>query len=956
MSKDRVSTTASPETEGARAEVTSEVDETRPVGSEARADELETDRKGRQVAVGDKLGRYVILRPLASGGMAHVHVAYDPELNREVALKVMRPGGPEGRDVAGERLLREAQAMAQLQHANVARVYDVGIVEGRVYMAMELVRGDNLEEWLERRKPTWREIVAVLVRAGRGLAAAHAAGLVHLDFKPRNVMVGDDGEIRVVDFGLARSPRSIDGPAPVRLDLERSHDSQRTGRLTEQVTEYGLVMGTPGYMAPEQLTGGLADARTDQFAFCVTMWTALYGRRPFRAKDGAQLNTAVHDGLFEPPPPGSHVPAWIRRLLEKGLSRRPADRHASMQDLLDALAKDPAIRRQRIALGVLFGGVVGVAVWGYTRPAAESGPSCDRAVEQMDGVWDDARRADVARAFARDERSFVADTMEKVTARLDAYARAWVEMSDDSCRATHKRGEQSADMLDRRTQCLMERRAELSALTDLFAAADPTVIEGAARAVASLPEIDDCADVARLARTDALPEGAELRAEIEHARDLVRRARVLSNTGKYTIGLLASTSALVAAEATGHLPTIAEARLSYGTLLGEYGDSETARAMILDGLYAAEAGQSDTVRANALIDLVFVSGMLEGRYEESRIWGRMAQAVLARLDEPEMMQVRLYSNQAAIAGTIGDAERSIDLYRKALAIYEESGEGIDENAASMYLGVGSAYFWRNRYEEARPYYELALRIDEELLGPAHPRTATAYENLGALAHAQGNDEEAYRQFMRAYEVSLGSETAPERLGTLYNGIGAALEGLERYEEAESWFRRAMQVIDDKGLQIPALGITLANLGGNLVQQGRAREAIPHFQRAIEVMRATFAKGSIYLSVMECQAGFAHLEVGEVDRALELITPAIDRYEGDDPEHDALYRGECRLSFAAALAKTPEASRPEAVKSAAKGRSASEWADLAERDLLTVEPRARPLLRRLASLRKRLRAG
>lgn len=951
MADESASSTSSTKTpSGGGVEVTSELDQTRPIGEDARQDELEADRTGNHVVPGDKLGRYMILRPLASGGMAHVYVAFDPELNREVALKVMRPGGPEGRDASGDRLLREAQAMARLEHVNVARVYDVGIVDDRVYMAMELVRGENLEEWLARRKRAWREIVRVMSHAGRGLAAAHAAGLVHLDFKPRNVMVGDDGEIRVVDFGLARPPRTED--KPVRFDFDRSGESLVSGRLTDQITEYGLVMGTPGYMAPEQLLGGLADARTDQFSFCVTMWIALHGQRPFGGKTSSELNAAVCRGQLVPPPSGSHVPAWIRRLLERGLSRRPSARHASMQALLDELGRDPAVRRKKVAALLGVSGLLAAAAWGYSRPGPSSGPSCDEAAEHLEGVWDDGRRAEVVRAFEQDERAFVLQTLEKVGTRLDAYAGAWITMHNDSCRATHKRGEQSTAMLDLRTQCLMERLAELRAVTDLLSVADEEIVEGAAHSVAALPELEACADPARLERRGALPEDSELRVEVEQAQDLVRRSRALSNVGKHTTGLVLISAAHAVAEMSGHLPTITEARLAYSGLLTEYGDSAASEAMAFEGIYAAEQGGLDDRRITGYIDLVYVTGMLQGRADEAKRWSRLAHAAIERVDARPNVRARLLSNEAAIAGGSGEADRSISLYREALSIHEETGWGSDENLASIYIGIGSAHFWRNEYDDSIRYYQVALQIHEDALGTEHPRTATAYENLGAAHHAKGDFAEAYRFFLRAHEVSEGANVAPERLGTLYNGIGAALEGMERYEEAEVWFLRAIEAIDDKGLIIPALGISLTNLGGNLVQQGRASEAIPHYRRGLEVLGETFAPDNIFVRVLECQAGAAYLEVGEISKALRLIAPAIERYEGDDATHDALYRGECRLAFAFALAVAREDALDESSRAAAKGRSAAEWAAIAERDLLAVVPRSGADLRRLDEFRRR----
>ncbi len=934
-------------------EETSEGDQTRPLGAQASGD---SERATGKAAIGDSFGRYVILRELGAGGMAHVYVAYDPELNREVAVKVMRPGGPEGRDAAGERLLREAQAMARLEHVNVVRVYDVGVVDGRVWMAMELVRGVDFETWLAERVRDWREVVRAMVAAGRGLAAAHSAGIVHLDFKPRNILVGDDGGIRVVDFGLARPPRSPS--QAVKIDLEASADplsgdSLPAGRLIDQVTEYGLVMGTPGYMAPEQLRAGVTDARTDQFAFCVSLWKALYGRRPFRGKTGAKVNAAVLRGHIEPPPNGSHVPARVRRLLERGLSREAEQRFSSMSELIAELEKDPLQPYKRAGIVAAAVAAIGVGAFGYVRRDDGDGPSCSAAREQLTGVWDDERRDAVEAAIVSDGRPFVPDTWKKVRARLDAYADEWAKMHTDSCEATHKRGEQSEEMLDRRTHCLRERLSELDNVADLLAHADAVVVERAVTMVGRLGAIESCGDVARLQR-EPLPEDPERLAAMERAQDLLLRTLVLRNAGKYAEAMTVGSAAMLVAEDSGHLSTIAWGRVLLGGVYGEYGDAESAEALILEGMYAADRAGNDDRRANALIELVFVSGMLLGKHEIAERYAEMAQAAVDRIGGSPDEQARLWSNLGAVAGTTGDAERSIALYKKVLEIDDEV-EGLgDENLSSVYLGIGSALFWQNRYEEALPYYELSERILEETLGPLHPRTATTYENLGTLHHALGNFDEAYRQFQRALEVIEPSEISPERLGNLYNGIGAALEGLERYEEAAQWFRRAIERIDEKGLQLPILGVSLANLAGNLVVQGKPQQALPYYARGVELMKATFQPESIWIRVMECSEGYAHLLAGDSARALELISPVIEIYESVRPEHDVLYRGECRLAFATALARTPaEALSPQA-EAVARGLSATAWADRAERDLETQMPRSKIGMDRLEALRAELR--
>src|SRR5215467_4444254 len=250
---------------------------------------------------GAALGRYVVQRELGGGGMGTVYAAFDPELNRKVALKLVRPeAGKLDTNEGRRRLLREAQAMAQLSHPNVIAVYDVGTFADQVFIAMEYVEGSTLTQWLAEHQRPWREIVNMFVQTGRGLAAAHAAGILHRDFKPDNVRVGNDGRPRVLDFGLARA---LSGePEKGAPDAERvSADLSNHAQLGVALTEPGRLMGTPAYMSPEQLMGQGADHRTDQYSFCVALYQALYGELPFKGQSIEALVREVSQGKVPEP-------------------------------------------------------------------------------------------------------------------------------------------------------------------------------------------------------------------------------------------------------------------------------------------------------------------------------------------------------------------------------------------------------------------------------------------------------------------------------------------------------------------------------------------------------------------------------------------------------------------------------------------------------------------------------
>ena len=317
--------------------------------------------EGLEAGDPQRVGRYSVLRRIGRGGMSTVYRAYDPELDRHVALKLVSMWD-EGDAEGPARLVREARAMAKITHPNVATVYDVGLVDDGVYIAMELIEGPTLEAWARATARPWTEVLRMYLLAGRGLAAAHDAGLVHRDFKPDNVMVGPDDRPRVLDFGLARpaacdeddellvadeSSLQMNHSTPLPWDdASASSSGLRPAQgpqsasvsgsfdLGVDVTRTGIVTGTPAYMSPEQHLGELGGPASDQFAFCVALWEALYHQRPFAGESFFEIADAIVEGRLIYPPANARVPGWITNLLERGLAPEPERRHPSMRSLL----------------------------------------------------------------------------------------------------------------------------------------------------------------------------------------------------------------------------------------------------------------------------------------------------------------------------------------------------------------------------------------------------------------------------------------------------------------------------------------------------------------------------------------------------------------------------------------------------------------------------------------------
>ena len=395
---------------------------------------------------GERIGRYVVLEEIGRGGMGHVYAAWDGKLKRRVAIKRVRT------DRRGhERLLREAQAMASLSHPNVAAVFEILDHDSTVLLVMELIEGSTLRAWQSEPGRSWRQIVEAYRMVAEGLVAAHDAGLVHRDFKPDNAMVDarSDGKprVRVLDFGLARMLDRIGAPSGDPSDDPSDDPSGEAPRLgprsltetsedLQTPTTVGRVLGTPAYMAPEQLSSHDADARSDQFSFCVSMWEAVYGQRPYTGESFESILLAISRG--KPEAPGtSRIPAWLRRTLERGLAPAPEDRWPSMRELVRALSQD---RTRRGATAVALGAVIVTAL--AVGSSSRDDSRCQGAATALASAWSDGDRAAIRDAFESSEAPFAADALVQVEAGLADWAGRWQTMHTETCEATQIRGEQ----------------------------------------------------------------------------------------------------------------------------------------------------------------------------------------------------------------------------------------------------------------------------------------------------------------------------------------------------------------------------------------------------------------------------------------------------------------------------------------------------------------------------------
>jgi len=842
---------------------------------------------------GATVGRYVVLDRIGSGGMGVVYAAYDPELDRRVAIKLLRPDrfSSEGGRL---RLLREAQALARLTHPNVVAVYDAGTFGERVFVAMELVEGETLREWLKAGPRSWREVLDRFLPAGRGLAAAHAAGLVHRDFKPENVLLGRDGRVRVVDFGLAKAlADAAEEPAAAGVAAEDSG-----GALVTPLTEWGVALGTPAYMAPEQLRGTAADARSDQFSFCVALYEALYGERPFAGDGRGEIGEAVLRGEVKEAPAGTKVPGWLRAVVLRGLKVGPEERYPAMDDLLRDLARDPeAVRRRWLAAAailILAGAIFGTL--GYVQ--ARRTQLCGGAEERLAGVWDGPRKAAVRAAFLATGSPVAANVWKVVEGSLDRYADAWTGMRREACEATRLRGEQSEDLLDRRMLCLDQHLQDLAAVTRLFAAADSQVVGKAFNAVNGLPPLSDCADVESLTAKLPPPHDPRLRRRVAAARALVADSQALYRAGKRREGLAKAVAAEEQARPLGYGPLEAEALFQKGFLQDYTGDLKGAEQTLFDALTTAQASGHQEVAARAASQLSWIVGNEEVRPDDGEKWARQAQSLAEGARVGPALRSELLVQLSTIRAQQGRFQEAADLSTRAIALTEASGKDNPRLPAAL-NNLAEYQNQTGHLEEALRSIRRSLAIREKTLPPDHPDFAGSYHTLGNIESSLGHQPEAVAAFERAVAIER-KQYGPKRPSVAEDlgGLATAHQAQGHLDLALRYDLEALDIFESFNPGDPNIGILQCNIGEVLRLQGRPAEALEAYGKSLAILEKPLGADNPRLAAP--LTGMARV-LPKLGRATEAVVAAeravtlLEKGQGDP--HDL---NEARFFLAAAL--------------------------------------------------------
>ena len=845
-----------------------------------------------------RIGRFVVVRLLGAGGMGSVFAAYDEQLDRRIAVKVINRGVD---DAARRLVLREAKAMAKLSHPNVVQVFEVGEHDGRLFIAMEYVRGRTLADWQAERGRTWREVLDVYLQVGEGLAAAHVAGLIHRDFKPHNAMVDDDGgatRVRVLDFGVAQLVSKAPAVAPVP-------STPLNELIDARLTRTGAMLGTPAYMAPEQFDGASVTEAADQFSYCVSLWEVLYGRRPFDAPTLGEMMLRIVEGQPEAGPDRAAVPAWLSAVVAQGLALSPRERHASMEALLEALRFDPHERRRRrlwLGAGVatLVAGVVGVDAW------VDAGQErCSGAEQHVAEVWNDVARQRARSAMLATELPFAEQGWQHAARRIDDYATGWVAMHTEACEATTVREELSIAVMDLRMACLRRGLQELEAAVELLGDADAAVVTRSADVVGGLMPLARCEDIEAL-RADVDPPSAQERPKVESARAALALARAERTAGRLVPAREATEQAREIIEAVEYLPAHSELAIADGRLLADEGKFEPAQTVLREGLRSATSQGQRRQMSEAAVELMYIVGLELSHVDEALRYRELAEGLAH--DDVERSAIT-HNTIGTVLYSSGNLDGAEAMFRKS-AEQLELALGEHPRVAAAWNNIAATLLGHGKYSEGLEYFERALELRERLLGAEHPDVGSTRNNIGQALLSLGEHDRAEQEFRAALRIrraALG-EDHPRTAETRAN-LGLVFDATGRDAEAEVAYRAAITGLERAhGADSPRVALSRNNLAQALAAQGKLVEAEAEHRRALEIRLA--ALGPDHRDVAQSQTNLAMvlLERGAASEAREQAELAYRvRREHGAPE----LRAKTAFVLARALAADDPAQRSRA---------------------------------------------
>lgn len=813
-------------------------------------------------------GRYVPLALIGRGGMGAVFRCYDKELGREVAIKCAKLGTTDREGRA--RMVREARTLAALSSPHVVRVYDVSIDASSIAIAMEHVPGPSVRQWLQARPRSTAEIMAVFEQVTRGLSQVHAAGFVHRDVKPDNMLLDPDGRALLADFGLATLLDPDDGPRSRRgpSDADRGRDIR---------TRTGAVVGTIAYMAPEQHRAERGDARADQYALCVSLWEALTGRLPFSSA-GLDANELLRDKLRGPPAPsmeGTRLDRAVLRALERGLAPLAEDRWPSVAAFWQAAT---GRRRRSSRLGAVIVGSV-LAGWGsWQMLQATPETNCEKR-GHLEDVWGDEQKHWLKRRFVETKVEYAQVLSATVVDVLDDYAVRWTTAWNETCESLG-RDLPSLDQ-ERHLRCLGSARSSLRASVGTLSNVTPEELARVGRVLNLLP------DVSRCQRSDALepvpPPG--IREEHDRVRAILDEAVAIGALGRYEQMQERIDGLRARVEQLDYAPLRARWSLYAGVALRDRGRLQPAieqlRVAYLEALETGQAG----LASGASQRLAVLLGEALGRHHEARAY---ALSALGLAREDAELEAGAYMAQSQIFYAVGDYVEAEKRARAAVARIDESSDQLP----GMHNAVANALAAQGRYRDSEDSYRTALALLERSFGPQHPHTAATRASLAGVLQARGEYAEAttlFRDALRVLEQAHGEEH--RSIAGLLNNLANTLDAQGKHLEAEVHFRRALEIVEttlgDRNRHEPLVRL---NLGVCLVGQGRLEEARSELQRAVDAAARLLGPDHPLVGSARSNLGQTLTALGHPSRAGEELQRALSIFERRlGPEHPRVAR-------------------------------------------------------------------
>ncbi len=880
--------------------------------------------------VGTMLGRYVIAGVIGSGGMGTVYAAYDPELDRKVALKLIR------RDVADDfdaraRLVREANALARVSHPNVVVIYDACVKRGELVLAMELLEGITLAQWLAAEPRSAREILEVFELAGRGLAAAHAAEIVHRDFKPGNVIIETSASapprVRVLDFGLAQpgggpwsSERSANAPPP-------SHE----WNVDDRVTRPGYAVGTPRYMSPEQRLAWKLDARSDQYSFCVALWEALFGMLP---AGHVHVVTPAHRSADSQPaqpsvsaPRRHKVSRRLRAALDRGMAGDADRRFPTMEALLDVLARERSDGRMRTWIAAAAIGCAAIGAVTIAAVRADESERCAAGAERWEQAWSDERRDAAAAAFAA-LGDHATTSWQRTSTALDEYGAHWQTSHREVCLAAHERAQLDASSLDARMGCLQRAHRSAAALGELLVVADDAIARNAVRAIEGLPDLGRCDRLAADAPDPFAPTDPAQQTELRERLDELARIEAELAAGRHAAALEPAEALVAEARALEHGPLLAESLFAHGRALADAEQFDHALAVLEDAEHVALAHGHDEIVPLVINQLVYLLGYKLGRHDDALAWGRHGLASAERVAVPEGPRGRLLVSIGNAHEGMGETELAKQHYTQAIELLEVAYGDDSPYVARAINSLGNSHYGLGELDEADAAYRRAHAIWSAALGDQHPDAVIPLTALGRIEMREGRLQEGKRMVERVlavwrqaygerhslltiplstlaevsrdlgdwdaaiaydmhalaiYEATLGPDH-PNAAFPLY-GLGMAHYEIGRFDEAEPYFRRALAIRERAfGPHDPRMCLTLAKLALVATAREQHADAIAFAERALAIGQRAYPPENPNLARLHHTLGEVLIGAGELEKAVPQLERTIALRPGPTVYH------------------------------------------------------------------------